>query len=306
MKKWMYLILLFTMAFLGGCSQRKIIKIDQLNSYNVYYVDSKTSGIVSEAYEPSGATKEELAQELFTMLKTEPQNRVYRKAVPETVTVKEIDFSSEDTLTLDFDATYSELSGIAEVICRATIVKTLSQIDGLEYIKFIVNGQPLIDSNGVQIGLMTDDDFIESTGTEMNYQVILYFASEDGKSLMPLETDIYYTGSSSIEEIVINQLINGTTESGMQNAIPTGTKLLNVTTKEGICYVDFNEKFLEAMQGITDAATIYSVVNSLVELPNINKVQFLINSAVRENFRESIVFSGFFERNLEIITEGNR
>ncbi len=306
MKKWMYAILLLLTALLTGCNRNGSSSQIDSNIYKIYYIDSKTSGIVSEAYEPMGTTKEELVVELLMMLKSEPKNMVYRKAVPDIVTVKDYEFSNQDSLTISFDPNYSELKGIPEVLCRAAIVKTLSQIPGLEYIKFSVNGQPVIDSNGVQIGLMTDEDFIESTGTEINYKVILYFASEDGKSLVSTNSVIYYTGSGSIEEMVINQLINGPTEIGMQNTIPSGTTLLNVTAKDGICYVDFNEKFLEAMPAITDKVTIYSIVNSLVELPNINKVQFLINSSIRETFRENTSFDGFFERNLEIVEEGSR
>ena len=46
---------------------------------------------------------------------------------------------------------------------------------------------------------------------------------------------------------------------------------------------------------------IYSVVNSLVELNNVNKVQITING---ENimFRESVSLSTVFERNLNIVT----
>lgn len=305
MKKWIYVMLLVITALLTGCN-RDGSNSQAKSNIKIYYIDSKTSGIVSEAYEPMGTTKEELVVELLVRLKTEPENMVYRKAIPDNVTIKDYEFSNPDSLTISFDSTYSELKGIPEVLCRAAIVKTLSQIPGLEYIKFNVNGQPLIDSNGVQIGLMTDEDFIENTGTEINYKVVLYFASEDGKSLVSTDSVIYYTGTGSIEELVINQLINGPTEIGMRNTIPTGTTLLNVTAKDGICYVDLNEKFLETMPEVTDKVTIYSIVNSLVELPNINKVQFLINSSIRETFRENTSFDGFFERNLEIVEEGSR
>ena len=89
----------------------------------------------------------------------------------------------------------------------------------------------------------------------------------------------------------------------MYPTIPEGTTLLNVTTKEGICYVDFNEKFLEKIPEITNETAIYSVVNSLMELPkrNISKVQFLINGEVVPTYREGFAFDGYFERNLSLI-----
>ena len=47
---------------------------------------------------------------------------------------------------------------------------------------------------------------------------------------------------------------------------------------------------------------IYSVVNSLVELNNVNKVQITINGETNIMFRESVSLSTVFERNLNIVT----
>ncbi len=287
-------------VILTGCG--KSGKQENLKAkYNIYYLDTKSSGIVSESYEPTGTTREDLVEELLRALKTDPKNIVYKRAMPDTVQLKEYSFSDDNSLTLNFEAGYSELKGISEVLCRATIVKTLSQIPGVDYIIFNVNGQPLIDSNGIKIGLMTKDDFIETIGAETNYKVTLYFAAEGGETLVATDTVIEYTGSGSIEEIIINQLINGPISLGMYKTIPEGTTLLNVNSREGICYIDFNEKFLDPLPGISEEATIYSIVNSLAELPDISKVQFQINGNLVEKFREYSPFNGFFERNLEIL-----
>ncbi len=302
MKKLLSLVLLLFVLIvcLTGCGKGEKQQ-DLKAKYNIYYLDTKSLGIVSETYEPTGTTKEELVEELLRALKTEPQNVVYKRAMPDTVAIKEYTFSEDKSLTINFEASYGELKGISEVLCRATIVKTLSQIPGLDYIIFNVNGQPLIDSNGMKIGLMTKDDFIETIGAQTNYKVTLYYAAEGGETLVDTTTVIEYSGSGSIEEIIINQLINGPISLGMYKAIPDGTTLLNVNSREGICYVDFNEKFLEPIPGISEEATIYSIVNSLAELPDISKVQFMINGKLLESFHDFSPFNGFLERNLEIL-----
>lgn len=299
------LLFLILTVILTGCN--KDGKQNNLkNEYNIYYIDTKSAGIVSESYVPVGTTKEDLVEELLRALKTDPKNVVYKRALPDTVTIREYGFSADDSLTINFEANYSELKGIPEVLCRATIVKTLSQIPGVDYIIFNVDSQPLIDSNGIKIGLMTDDDFIETIGAETNYKVTLYYAAEGGENLVATNSIIDYSGSGSIEEIVINQLINGPTELGMRKTIPDGTTLLNVNSREGICYIDFNEKFLDPLPGISEEATIYSIVNSLVELPDINKVQFQINGKLVDAYRDFTPFNGFFERNLDIILPGSK
>jgi germination protein M len=278
-------------------------KVSDENSVKIYYIDSISNEIVSEKYHPVETEKEELVYELLQAIQTEPKNDIYRSALPNNVKINNAIFSQENGLSIDFDSAYNELMGIPEVLCRAAVVKTLSQIDGVEYVQFNVNGQPLKDSNSVIVNLMTEDDFIESIGDETNYKVSLFYTNEYGDSLIEHITNIYYYGTSSIEELVINQLINGPTDIGMYHTIPEGTVLIDVNTKDGICYVDFNEKFLENGDSIADEVVIYSVVNSLVELPNITKVQFLINGEVRKTYQENVAFDDFFERNLNLVKD---
>lgn len=298
MKQAFILGLLLTVALLTACSGKDNEAGKLKNEYQVYYIDGKSSGIVSEAYLPMGNTKEQLVKELLEVLQIDPSNMVYKRAIPEDIAI--LDYSIiNDQLIINFDSKYSELKGIAEVLCRATIVKTVCQVQGIDFVLFNVNGQPLIDSNGVQTGLMTAEFFIENTGAETNYKVTLYFANETGDLLKKIERSIFYTGTSSIEELVINQIINGPTEIGLYATIPEGTTLLNVSTKESICYVDLNEKYLEKLPGISDDVAIYSIVNSLVELPGINRVQFRINGQPLETFQNTN-FGVLFERNLTI------
>ena len=299
-------IILFLIFLLSACNKSEN---DNEEAMKIYYINSKTSILGSVDYLPESRDKVALTKELINKLREQPENAIYRKTIPDNIKINELEFK-DNSLTINFDQNYSVLEGIAEVLLRSAVVKTLLQIDDLEYIEFYVQGQPLMDINGV-VGLMTIDDFIESTGAETDYKVTLYYANETGKALVESNTSVFYTGTGSIEEMVINQLINGSTEPGMYSTIPEGTTLLNISTKDGFCIVDFNEMFLNelpAIKGevsISAEVTVYSVVNTLVELPGINKVQFLINGAPYEKFREDINLNEIFERNLSII-EGEK
>ena len=50
-----------------------------------------------------------------------------------------------------------------------------------------------------------------------------------------------------------------------------------------------------------DEVVLYAFVNSLTELPNINKVQFMIDSETEISFGEHSYLNEPFERNLEIV-----
>ena len=75
------------------------------------------------------------------------------------------------------------------------------------------------------------------------------------------------------------------------------TKIVNILTKDGICYVNLDSNFLTVINNVSTEVAVYSIVNSLVELDNINKVQILVNGEVPTTFSNST-----FERNLDYVT----
>lgn len=287
---------------LGACSKKD--DSTGKNAVNVYYIDTKTSSLVSEKYNLISTDVNDRIGELLYMIKLNPVNLVYQSVLPTNVPEPNFTLNEDGSLVLDFDSNYYDMTGIPEILCRAAFVKTLSQLEEVEYIQINVNGSPLIDVNGDVVGPLTEEDFIDNTESIRN-KIKLYFANKDGNALIEYDSYIYDSSNSSLEELAIEQLINGPTQLGLYRTIPEGTVLLNVTKSDGICTVDFNEKFLEKLQGVDEEVTIYSVVNTLVELPDINKVQFTINNQVVQTFWEDLELDVLFERNLDLIETNN-
>ena len=71
---------------------------------------------------------------------------------------------------------------------------------------------------------------------------------------------------------------------------------------EGICYVNFYEAFLNAIPDVLDSITIYSIVDSLSELPNISRVQILVNAKSYKKYNTSSLVTSV-ERNLDYLKE---
>ena len=207
-------------------------------------------------------------------------------------------------MSLRFSPDYSSTQSITEVLRRAAIVKTLCQLEKVSSVEFYIGTQPLLMSNGKPVGILTAEDFIDSTGENTEFyqeaKVAVYFANAAGDALLESNLKITYDGTVSTEHLILNQLMEGPLAEEMQAVIPAGTVLNKVIIRDGICYVDFNEKFMEKRAGITAEVAVYSVVNSLTELPNVYKVKFLINGASKKTY-QNLDFSQAFERNLEIV-----
>lgn len=306
------MLLGFVISISAGCSQDREGKTENPGGYVIYYLNNEETKLVSEAYQPKEESVEGLANEfLKLLLEQKPSEFTLKKALPDFVSANlELDAENEQ-LTLNLDSGYLKLNGATEILCRGAIVKTFCQIDGIDYVQFVVDGQPLTDSNNSPIGFMRGSDFIDNTGGETKYEqnstVLLYFADPDGKHLVETRVKIKYDGTLPIEQLIIGQLIRGpysitgVKKSEMQPTIPEGTVLNKVTAKDGICYVDFNSAFLNGTENVSNAAVIYSVVNSLAEISSINRVQFSIDGEKVSLYREDIEFDVQFERNLDII-----
>ena len=65
-------------------------------------------------------------------------------------------------------------------------------------------------------------------------------------------------------------------------------------------FVDFDSSFLTEPYNVTAEVAIYSLVNSIVELTNVNKVAFSVNGEANFTFMDFSI-TGPYERNLDLM-----
>lgn len=300
------LIIFFAAFFLTGCSDKKK-PAEETGDLRIYCTDATHSQLLYEYATLSGATLEEQISEVLDILGSNPKNTLYQKLKPDEVVISDHYFGADGQLIIDFGQTYSEVNGVSEILMRAGIVRTLCQLDGIDYVEFYSSGAPLMLRSDTPLGEMTDTDFIDNTGgySEFNQKVYLtvYFATEGGDLMSESLLVVLNDGSSTIEELVLEQLINGPVEAeyGLYPVIPDGTVVNKVSTKDGVCTVDLNEKFLEKRENVTEEIVIYSIVNSLCRLSNVQKVKITIDGAERK-FYNNMHLSDLFDMKPELIS----
>ena len=211
-------------------------------------------------------------------------------------------------LSLHFDPAYKDMNGIREILCRSAVVRTLCQIPDVEYVSFLIGDSPLMDSEKSPVGQMNADSFVENTGDAINEETVttltLYFANKTGDKLVKEKVNVTGSSNISVEKLVVESLIRGPVSKDTDYpTLPSGTKILSISTKDGICYVNLNEGFLEQGYNVTEAVTIYSIVDSLTELSGIVKVQILVNGETNLVYKESMRLDTIYERNLDIIEQ---
>lgn len=295
--------LLLLMTVLCACGKQK--GNEQGKVYKVYYVNYDETGIFSREYTTETADREALVDELIEQMEMVPERLEYKAPLSGNFYLLDRTLT-EDQLTLSFDENYKELSVTTEVLVRAAIVRTLTQIEGISYVSFQIRSEPLTDVYGTVIGMMSADMFIDNAGNEIStyekVRLTLYLANESGDKLKKVSRSVVYNSNISAERLIVEQLIAGAMEG--ENAFPTinpDTRIISVNVKDGICYVDLDSTFLTQIYNVTSDVTIYSITNSLVELSNVNKVQISINGDANVTYKENISLTTVFERNLEMV-----
>ncbi|NMB27096.1 MAG: GerMN domain-containing protein [Tissierellia bacterium] len=135
-------------------------------------------------------------------------------------------------------------------------------------------------------------DIIETTpktNEKNEKEVILYFANkeyietgdENLEQLVPEKRIVKY-GDISLEEAIIKELMKGPENDKLNTVIPTTIKLINVEVSDSIAFVNFAQEGLYG-GSMEEDFTISQIVNSLLELDNVDKVQFLIDGEKAES-----------------------
>ena len=74
-------------------------------------------------------------------------------------------------------------------------------------------------------------------------------------------------------------LVAGTKNVNLVSVIPTGTKLRNLSIKDKIAYVDFNDKLIKNNTGgsASEILLVAAIINTLTEFKEIQKVQIMVD-----------------------------
>lgn len=130
--------------------------------------------------------------------------------------------------------------------------------------------------------------------------VTLYFLNPETAELTPEARQI--DAKELIDnpyELLINLLIEGPKNEQLVKLIPENTKLNNAQIKENILYIDFSEDFIKEQNlgKEQEELILQSIVNTVTELTEVNKVAFLIDGKEDKGYPdEGVIFNKVFIR----------
>ncbi len=303
---WIWLTGLM-LLFLTGCTGKSGSLEEGETLYQIYYLNAAMTRLIPSEYRTRTEDTDLLIQELMDRFMKVPADLDVQAALSEKTTYQ--GYKQEDiVLYLYFDSNYTGMPSGREILCRAALVRTLTQVPGIHYISIYSGDQLLMDRNGMPVGMLSASDFTDSISDVNAYEkteLTLYFTDGEGEQLFPEKREVVHNTNTSVEKLILEELLSGPKQPGLEPTLDPQNRLLNVSTNENVCYLNFDIGFLNNSLEVKDYIPIYSIVNSLSELSSVNRVQISVNGAQNTKFRDSIELNTLFERNLDYIGESD-
>lgn len=142
----------------------------------------------------------------------------------------------------------------------------------------------------------------EMSDEEMRKTIVsIYFKNIETNTLVPESVCIDVKELSENPYMkLLSLLAAGPTNDKLECPLPEGTKINKVYLKENTAYVDFSKEFINnAPSGVEEEGLIiYSIINTLTELNEVESVKILINGEENLSFNDGCInFKDPFTRN---------
>lgn len=302
MKKTLVILTIFSLLiFTAACTAK-----EKTAEITLFYANEGNSEVLTETRTVKIPRDKTLPQVAMEELLRGPESEGAKSTIPNGTKLLNLDVKDK-IATVNLSKDFTGFPGtMAESLAIISIVNTLTDLDGIEQVKILVNGEELIAPSGNPYGLLKRYD-IEEINRDLNKEVItLYFPDEQAMHVVPEYREV--NKDKPLAEIIVEELMKGPETPGLTpTTIPEEAKLLSVEVKDKIAYVNFSRELVEKHVGGStgEMMTILPIVNSLTELPEIEKVQFLVEGKKEKTLAGHITFDEPFERNEKYIKKSS-
>ena len=211
------------------------------------------------------------------------------------------------SLNLDLGSQVTSLTPEEQLLIRAGLTFTYTQLPGVTGVSISAGGEALKDSTGKPFGVLKSGSFIQVSSVNINnYQqtnMKLYFSNNAGDALTEENRTVYYSINTPKEQAVINELIKGPDNSGASPLFPTDLTVLGVTMSDGVCYVNFDKNVNNMVSDSNPMLQIYSIVNSLYAVCQAEQVSFTIDGSHDIPFRSAVDITQPFSADFSYMEE---
>lgn len=284
-------LLLAVMMILGvGCvrTESEDENKEIQKTVSLYFGNSDGTDLVEERLSVKDIAPEKIPEYVMEQLLDGPKKQENKRIIRAGTSLLGVSVEKGGA-TVNLSREFYNEESIMDVLASASIVKSLCSVRGIGNVEILIEGAELsFADDGSAVGGIKDNDLVFDADALMQDEsnITLYFSDAEASCLVREIRRVKVPKGESMEKVVVSELIKGPQKEKTYKTIPQETKIRSVETKDGVCFVNLSSEFISKHSGGTAAEllTVYSIVNSLTELSNVEKVQFLIEGEKKDVF----------------------
>ncbi len=308
MKKRCFILCLAVLLLLTGCSSLR--KLAPTLSHDgipetaiLYFANQEGTDLIAESLDIKDKDPEDVPAYIMEKLLDGPSKPDLTRAVRAGTRLLSIQVEGSQ-VNVDLSKEFYHEISIYDVLAQAAIVKSLCSVRVYDRVMITIEGKPMETADGTPIGVLKESDVVFDADTLMTDEsdITLYFSDMNAEYLVREVRRVRVPRGESMEKVVVSELIKGPKNANGGRTVPAETKIRSVETKDKVCFVNLSAEFVSKnnVGSSAEQLTIYSIVNSLTELSNVDKVQFLIEGEKKEVYHH-MIFNEPIERNVSMI-----
>lgn len=281
------LLMLFT-----ACTQNPA----QTKEAELYFINTEKTELVTEKRAVS-TDGDNFMENVVNALLEGPTLPGAERIIPEDTKLLSVKLKGT-VAYVDMSKSFDSGDDIDKLLRRYTLISTLCSIEGVDKTKILVEGKEIksISNNGRPLEALGKEDIVMANSQQSNnrYSVELFFA-DDKAQLRSEKRVVEVKEGTSLEKAVMEELVKGPVAEGLYATVGAKTKIIDASTREGVCFVNLSANFLTDNAGSStqEYLAVYSIVNSLCALDEVDKVQFLIEGESKESFGQMVFNEAF-------------
>ena len=304
-KKIWFGILIFIFVIIFFLSQKEFFGGTK---FKVYFLNHEQNMIECEDRNiilKKDFEKKNILHEVIKILFDGPRNKNLLRFDLANLKILDVNLDEKNKLAeINFSREYKNIEN--EIFFRSALTWSVTSLDFVEQVKIFVDGKNLAEIiDDVNFDFFDRENILLNPGIsdEKIYRKSfkLYFRKKN--KLLAEERKIDIGLNQPEEKYILEQIILGPENNNLEAIAPKETKMYDIKTDKDICYISLSDDFFNVnkLDLNNQKFAIYGIVNSLTELENINKVQFLTETEKINKKDLAFDLTKPFERNEKII-----
>lgn len=260
-----------------------------MNTYTIYYMNNDWTDFATEQtnIDQLEAT-ENTIDKLMNLIISSDDEKTYQVPVPNGMAYQRYTYDGQGQVTIMFNLDYGTAESYQIILCKMAFTKTLCQVEGVSYVAFEVSD--LIGEHETDTSVYNEDSFsmIDDSFLDATYSLTIYTPDNMGKRLDKREIEIDALSYKAPEEQVLEALRYS---KDWKSPLDEDVDILDIYVLNNVCYVNFSKAFLDDVEKYDNKVYLYSMVNSFVELADVDKVVFEVEGSQELVFGEYLDFS---------------